>query len=395
MKKRGILFTLLLAMMILVTACGSGQKSVEGKWVGSLDLTKQFEDGIKTAHPDLKKYVDFDDLTFKMDIAFVNGKMSLDIQEESVADFNANFKVGMQNIAVGYWKAGLKQIDMTWEEAISESGKTETEYLEHIYSETGIDKIIESMTDVTNKTLEKLSGLKGTYTTPVEKELRLYYTDDKYESMEYGFKGKNLNITIKGDSFSLLIKCEKNSRAKEEKGNPFLGTWSGNLDYTKCFTDMMAAENADIEKFVKFENLNFTFVFAFTEEKVSVHIDEASKQQFISNVEKGVAGMIDAMAAEEAKKNGITVEKVYDGMGVTRDAYVKQTMDHMKIDVMVNTMAAALELNGAYQYDDKQIVVLYDDNTYEEMSYAFGIEDLIITISDGTNSFAIPCTKTK
>jgi hypothetical protein len=27
--------------------------------------------------------------------------------------------------------------------------------------------------------------------------------------MEYGFKGKNLNITIKGEGFSLLIECEK------------------------------------------------------------------------------------------------------------------------------------------------------------------------------------------
>ena len=67
----------------------------------------------------------------------------------------------------------------------------------------------------------------------------------------------------------------------------------------------------------------------------------------------------------------------------------------MKIDAMVDAMATALELSGAYEYDENQIVVLYDDNTYEEMSYALGMEDLTITISDGTNSFAIPCTKTK
>ena len=37
----------------------------------------------------------------------------------------------------------------------------------------------------------------------------MLYTEDTYESMEHGFKGKKLNITIKGDSFSLLIQCEK------------------------------------------------------------------------------------------------------------------------------------------------------------------------------------------
>lgn len=210
MKKRIILFTLFLIMTMVLIACGSSQKSVEGKWIGSLDLTKQFEDGIKDSHPDLKKYVEFEDLILKMDIAFVDGKMSIDVQEESTEKFNANFAKGMKDIAVGYWKAGLKQIDMTWEEAISESGMTEADYLKHIYTQTGIDKMIQSMTDVTNKALEKLSGMKGTYTTPVAKELRLYYTDDKYESMEYGFKGKNLNITIKGDEFALLIQCEKN-----------------------------------------------------------------------------------------------------------------------------------------------------------------------------------------
>ena len=210
MKKRNILFALLLIMLMMVTACGSGQKSVEGKWIGSLDLTKQFEDGIKSSHPDLAKYVEFEELIFKMDIAFVDGKMSIDILEESVEDFNANFEEGMQNIAVNYWKDGLAVVDLSLEEAISESGMSEDEYYNRIYKETGIDKMITSMTELTNQTLEKLSAMKGTYTTPVAKELRLYYTEDKYESMEYGWKGKNLNITIKGDSFSLLIQCEKN-----------------------------------------------------------------------------------------------------------------------------------------------------------------------------------------
>lgn len=209
MKKRSVLFALLLAMAMLVTACGGGQKSVEGKWVGSLDVTKQFEDGIKEAYPDLAEYVDFEDLVFKMDISFVEGQMSMSVQDASIDAFNANFAEGMKALAEGYWAAGLAQYDMTIEEDIYESGLDEEAYLKRIYASTGIDKMIASMEDVTTKTLEKLSGMDGTYTTPVDKELRLYYTEDKYESMEYGFKGKTLNITIKGDTFSLLIQCEK------------------------------------------------------------------------------------------------------------------------------------------------------------------------------------------
>ena len=208
MKKRNILFALLLAMAMLLTACG-GQKTVEGKWVGSMDLTKQFEDGIKAAYPDLADYVDFEDLVIKLDVSFVDGQMTMAVQQDSVDSFNAKFAEGMNNIAIGYWEAGLALIDMDLEEAISESGMTEEQYHKRIYKETGIDKMITSMTEVTNQTLEKLSGMNGMYTTPVDNELRLYYTEDTYESMEYGFKGKKLNITIKGDSFSLLIQCEK------------------------------------------------------------------------------------------------------------------------------------------------------------------------------------------
>lgn len=209
MKKRNLLFALLLAMTMLVSGCGSSNQTVDGKWLGSMDLTKQFEDGVIAAYPDLAEYVDFDGLVFQMDIAFVDGEMSIDVREDSIETFNTNFAKGMQDIAVGYWEAGLAQINMSLEEAIIESGMTEDAYMERIYASTGINQMIESMTGVTDETLKKLSGMNGTYTTPVAKELRLYYTEEKYEAMEYGFKGNQLNITIKGDSFELLIQCER------------------------------------------------------------------------------------------------------------------------------------------------------------------------------------------
>ena len=209
MKKRNILFALLLAMAMLITACGSSQ-SVEGKWVGSLDVTVQFEDGIKAAYPDLADYVDFEELVFVLDIAFVDGQMSMSVQKESIDAFNANFAEGMENMAKGYYAAKLAQYDMTLEEDIAESGMSEEDYLEKLYKDTQADKMIAAMTEVTNTTLDKLSSMEGTYTT-VGKELRLYYTEDNqtYEAMEYSFEGKDLNIIIKGDGFSLLIECEK------------------------------------------------------------------------------------------------------------------------------------------------------------------------------------------
>jgi len=207
MKKRNILFAVVLAIAMMITACG-GKQTLEGKWVGSLDVTKQFEDGIKTAYPDLADYVDFEELVFVLDIEFVEGQMSMSVQQESIDAFNANFAAGMEGMAEGYWAAGLAKYDMTLEEDIYESGMTEEEYLQSIYKQTQIDKMIEGMNDITNKTLERLSNMKGTYTV-LDSELRLWYTEDDYEAMEHSFKGKALNIIVKGDNFSLLIECEK------------------------------------------------------------------------------------------------------------------------------------------------------------------------------------------
>ena len=132
----------------------------------------------------------------------------LSVQQESIEAFNANFAAGMEGMAEGYWAAGLAKYDMTLEEDIYESGMTEEEYLQSIYKQTQIDRMIEGMNDITNKTLDRLSNMKGTYTV-LDSELRLWYTEDDYEAMEHSFKGKALNIIVKGDNFSLLIECEK------------------------------------------------------------------------------------------------------------------------------------------------------------------------------------------
>ena len=209
MKKRNILFALLLAMTMIITACGGSAEDLEGKWVGSLDVTQQFEDGIKAAYPDLVEYVDFENLVFVLDIEFVDGQMSMSVQQESIDAFNTNFAEGMKNLAKGYWTDGLANTKgLTLEEDLEETGMSEEDYMNRVYQQTGIDKMISAMIEITNTTLDKVSSMEGTYTV-LGKELRLWYTEDSYEAMGYSFEGKKLNIVIKGDSFSLLIKCEK------------------------------------------------------------------------------------------------------------------------------------------------------------------------------------------
>jgi len=175
----------------------------------------------------------------------------------------------------------------------------------------------------------------------------------------------------------------------------FVGKWTGTLDYSEHFEKMMISQNADLEKYAKFEGLTLTFVFEFTKDEVSLKLDETSSQQFVANAEKGIVAMIDAMAADEAAAIDVTADDIFAGMNTTRDAYVQSVMASMQFDAMISEMAKALELNGKFYVDGDVLVVTYEDGTYEKMGYNFGKEDLTITISDGVSEFAINCQKAK
>ena len=175
----------------------------------------------------------------------------------------------------------------------------------------------------------------------------------------------------------------------------FVGKWTGTLDFSKHFENLMVAQNENLKSYAKFENLTFTIVFEFTKDTVSLSLDEASKQEFIENAEVGIISMIDAMAAAEAASIDVAVDDIFAGMGTTRDAYVQSVMSAMQFDAMISDMAKALELTGNYVIDGENLVVTYEDGTYEKMKFNFGKEDLTITISDGTNEFPINCQKSK
>ena len=153
---------MLLVVAMMVTACGSTKQSLEGKWIGTLDVTKQFEDGIKAAHPDLAQYVDFEDLVFVMDVTFEEGNMSISVHQDSMDTFNENFALGMEAIALAYWESNLAMIDLTLEEAVAESGMSEDDYLQkRVYKETGIDKMIFECVVVESKERIKVVFIGG------------------------------------------------------------------------------------------------------------------------------------------------------------------------------------------------------------------------------------------
>lgn len=215
MKKRYFLLSILLIFSMMLGACGSGNP-FEGKWRGRLDVTKQFEDGIKAHYPDLVEYVDFEDLVFEIDVTFEDGVMSMAVDQSSVENFSTNFADGMLGVEEGSLMAFLDAAGVTLEEAVAESGMTEEEYVAARMSIPEVKEVIEKMTtgmlSVTEMALSGFEAVNGTYTFN-DDEVHVRYEDDKYEAIAYSFEGDDLILTFKGiikdQEFSLRIVCEK------------------------------------------------------------------------------------------------------------------------------------------------------------------------------------------
>ena len=207
MKKRNILLSLLLALTMMLTACGSGNK-LEGKWIGTLDVTKQFNDGISAHYPALAEYATFEDLVFMVDVEFVDGMMKMDVDEASVEKFNENFDAGMMRIAEGAVKINVEATGLTLEEARLELGLSEEEFIQTKIAEMGINQMSDDMKKVTEESINAISSINGPYTYN-DNDVNLRYEDDYYEAIEYSFEGKTLVLTFRGTNYSLRVECEK------------------------------------------------------------------------------------------------------------------------------------------------------------------------------------------
>lgn len=207
MKKRCIVLSILLAFSMLLGACGSGDP-FEGTWRGTLDVTKQFEDGITEHYPDLAEYVDFEDLEFVINITFSDGIMTMSVDQSSVDNFYTNFTDGMVKVEEGSLMEYLEAVELTLEEAVAESGMTEEEYLADVLSVLPVEQMKTTMTEVTDAALAGFEAVSGPYTFN-EETINVRYDEDEYEAIEYSFEGDDLILVFVGEGFSLRVECEK------------------------------------------------------------------------------------------------------------------------------------------------------------------------------------------
>ena len=211
MKRRIVLLSTMVVLALTFAACGSNSGKgdpFKGAWHGTLDLTKQFNDGVIEYYPELKDHVEFEELVFALDITFEDGNMSMEVGADSVNTFMENFETGMEKIGKGALEDWLVTQDMTLEEVVAESGMDEDAYLADRYEQMGIVEMTQSMRRITNDSLVGLEKLVGPYTYD-NKNLKLHFEDNSYETIAYEFDGDTLVLKIKGDGFTLRIDCEQ------------------------------------------------------------------------------------------------------------------------------------------------------------------------------------------
>lgn len=177
--------------------------------------------------------------------------------------------------------------------------------------------------------------------------------------------------------------------------NPFVGSWRGSCDLTDLIIESVAGDEEDLRQYMEeVDGLEFTIYFEFTEDEMSMSVDDSSVDTFLENLENSMKNVAESYLIDNlASTYDITYEEYLMELGMDSDEFLESKLDEMNMNVqmeaMMNSMADALEVSGLYMYDDEKITIVYEDNTYEEMYYVFDQDILTITFV-GSDGMEIP-----
>lgn len=180
--------------------------------------------------------------------------------------------------------------------------------------------------------------------------------------------------------------------------SPFVGTWRGTCDLTDLIIGQSEwGTSEELSAYVdEVEGLEFVICFEFTENEMSMYVDEASIDSFIDNTETSMKKMMESYVVDQLGLYDISYEEYLEELGTDSDALLQDVLDEMgltaQIEEMMNSMADALELSGTYMYDEEKITVVYEDGTFEELNYTLDESGLTIVFVDGEGTeFPISC----
>lgn len=182
------------------------------------------------------------------------------------------------------------------------------------------------------------------------------------------------------------------------EASPFIGKWRGTCDLTDVILGQSEwASSEELSDYIdEVDGLEFVICFEFTENEMSMYVDESSIDSFIRNTETSMKNMMEAYIIDQLSVSGLSYEEYLAERGVDSDELLQGMLDEMdmtvQIEEMMNAMADALKLSGTYMYDDEKLTVVYEDNTFEELDYTLDESGLTIVFVDAQGTeFPITC----
>lgn len=205
MKKRNIFVSLLLAITLMITACGQENPFV-GSWKGSCDLTDLIIEYVVGENEEIRPYLEgIDDLAFVIQFEFTEDELAMSVNKSSIDTFLTHLEDGLLQMMEELLVDELEKYGISYEEYLLESGMSNEELLYSMLDEMNVSEQMETMMYSMAEALE----LSGNYMYDEEK-ITVIYEDGTIEEMDYTFDGTDMIITFvdeAGTEYPII--CEK------------------------------------------------------------------------------------------------------------------------------------------------------------------------------------------
>jgi len=179
----------------------------------------------------------------------------------------------------------------------------------------------------------------------------------------------------------------------------FTGSWKGSFDVTEMVKEIyvpaLTAADKTMAKHIQLEGMLAELTFVFAEDSVTISMDDTAKAALRSSIETALTTTYNAYMEAKASKAKMELEAFYAINGTTQEKAIADFLKDMKVEQVVDVVAGAFQVSGTYGYDAEKITIVYEDDTWETMQYAFEGKQLTITIRSGEQEIPVVCQKTE
>lgn len=153
--------------------------------------------------------------------------------------------------------------------------------------------------------------------------------------------------------------------------NPFIGSWSGDVDMSDMFNDVMAEGIGDptMAEYIKIDEFKVKMTFTFTEKSAAFAIDKSSFESAILGIKDDITAGMTNLYQDLADSMGVTLEEL---LTAAEAGTVEEQVDAMFTEEMMEEMFSSDDFSGEskYRFEDGKLYLSDDmDSEISEDEY--------------------------